>query len=92
MASQYINEKLAALDAMMDAQKDRDYVTVEEAAEFLGMGQDTLRALIANRNIPWAIGAPPGVLKHSRYARIPKVSFYAFCVQNVDSTRRLVAI
>ena len=81
MNSTYIDKKLNDLIVLMDAEPSRDYITVEQACDFLGMNPATFRSLATQGHIPFAIG---GVLRRSNYTKIPKLTFYNWMMQNIS--------
>lgn len=81
MESTYIKEKTQKLNQLMD-QDRKDYITVDVAAKFLGMDKEAFRNLACSGHIPFAIG---GVSASSKYTKVPKISFYAFCVQHLPN-------
>lgn len=83
MESTYIKEKFKELNQLMDKDK-KDYITVDVAAKFLGMDKEAFRNLACSGNIPFAIG---GVSASSKYTKVPKISFYAFCVQHLPNMK-----
>jgi excisionase family DNA binding protein len=77
--SNYIRRKQSELIDLMEASPDRDYITVEDAAKFLGMDKQAFRELAAQGHIPFAIG---GILQRSKYTKIPKLPFFNWCLQS----------
>lgn len=80
--SNYIRRKQSELIALMEASPDRDYITVEDAAKFLGMDKQAFRELAAQGHIPFAIG---GILQRSKYTKVPKLPFFNWCLQSSSS-------
>lgn len=87
--SNYIRRKQSELIALMEASPDRDYITVEDAAKFLGMDKQTFRELAAQGHIPFALG---GILQRSKYTKIPKLPFFNWCLQSSSTIMDCIEI
>lgn len=61
---------------------DKNYITAQAAADFLGMDVDTLRASAEAGRCPFAISGRSWS-KGNRFTKIPKLAFYNWITQGV---------